>query len=840
MHLVMLLILFLFSGVAALCYEVVWIRLLSLTLSITVYALTTVLCAFMGGMGLGAALASRLADRVRRPLLVFGLAEIGIAIAGLTVPSVLFGLGPAYIWLQDTFGTAGVAFVVGRFALAFSVLMVPATLMGTTLPFLSRIVIADQREVGRGAGALYAANTLGAVGGAVLAGFVLIPALGLTATSRTAAAINIVIGTTAILSGWKRSVSPVAAPQGAADVARSPMSGAARLAVFAFCVSGFTAMGYELLWTRSLEHFTHNSTYAYSAMLATFLAGIGLGSALMARAADRMQRPLLGLAIVQLAVGVTVVIALRILMTFETLVPGLARAIGGIDSWGKVVGLIFSEAGMTMLATTLCFGATFPLVARVVVESMATVGNRIGFSYVANTLGSIAGSFGVGFVVLPWLGIRGTFVALIGTNLALAVLLALNSGTGSRGRVVAAVGAVAFAATFLLVPPDFLEAQFESRFGKLRFYREEITDTIMVTESADGERMIRYGDGRGTAGTWTAFEDRMYAHIPMLLHDDPKRILQIGFGVGNTLASIARYPIESAICVELSPGVADAAPFFSRTNHDVLEDPRVELVTNDGRNFLMATHEKFDVIRSDPPELHTAGVVNLYTREFYQMARAHLRPGGIFSIWVNTVFTPEEDLAKLANTFAEVFPYVSVWTGPAAYSWVFNGSMEAHDPDLQRLVEGFGIDAVREDLATVGIHDPIYFTVHFVFGRKGLVAFADDAPLVTDDHTQLDFSTPKSADSFYGIANVNTDHWLVQLIAPGAKYDVAESTFIRKIKQLARYKRPVFPYLRNIEAAGYDPHEVEAYLRAPHKSVVPTRHSQRPDQRTGSSPMPSP
>ncbi len=821
MHLAVLLILFLFSGVAALCYEVVWIRLLSLTLSITVYALTTVLCAFMGGMGLGAALASRLADRVRRPLLFFGFAEIGIAIAGLTVPSVLFGLGPAYIWLQDTFGTTGVAFVVGRFALAFLVLMVPATLMGTTLPFLSRIAIADENEVGRGAGALYAANTLGAVGGAVLAGFVLIPTLGLTATSRTAAAINIVIGILAIVLGWNRSLAPAVSSEATAVVERPEMSRAARLAVFAFAVSGFTAMGYELLWTRALEHFTHNSTYAYSAMLATFLAGIGLGSALMARPADRIGRPLLALAIVQLSVGLTVIVSLRIFMTFETLVPEMARAIGGIDSWGKVVGLIFTEAGLTMFATTLCFGATFPLVARIVVESVESVGNRIGFAYVANTVGSILGSFGVGFLVLPWLGVRGTFVALIAMNLSLATLLALNSGDSRRGGTVAVIGAVAIAATFLLIPQNFLAAQFASRFGELRFYREEITDTIMVTESPDGERMIRYGDGRGTAGTWTAFEDRMYAHIPMMLHANPKRILQIGFGVGNTLASVAKYPIEKATCIELSPGVADAAPFFSKTNHNVLEDPRVELITNDGRNFLLGTHEKFDVIRSDPPELHTAGVVNLYTREFYEMARAHLRPGGIFSIWVNTVFTPEEDLAKLANTFAEVFPHVSVWTGPAAYSWVFNGSMEAHDPDVQRLVEVFDIDAVREDLVTVGIQNPFYFTAHFVFGREGLEAFAGDAPLVTDDHTQLDFSTPKSADSFFGIANVNTDHWLVQQISPGAKYNVADATFMRKIQQLARYKRPVFPFLRNVEAAGFDPKVVEAYLKAPQKTAAP-------------------
>jgi spermidine synthase len=818
MQLAPLLALFLFSGAAALTYEVVWIRLLSLTLSVTVYALTTVLCAFMGGMGLGAAIASKWADRLKRPLYAFAVAEIGIAVAALIVPSVLFGLAPVYVWLQDTFGAQGAAFAIGRFVLAFSVLVVPATLMGTTLPFLSKIVIERDDQVGRGAGFLYAANTIGAVGGAVLAGFVLIPEFGLTTTSRLAAAGNTTIAIVAFAIGRKPIRSQAETD---AEVAPGPMSGPARLAAAAFFVSGFTAMGYELLWTRSLEHFTHNSTYAYTAMLAIFLAGIGLGSALISRVADRIQRPMLGLAWIQVGVGVSVILALRVFMTFETLIPDVARAIGGLTSWGKVLFLIFSEAGVTMFATTLCFGATFPLVARIVVESMDSVGNRIGVAYVSNTVGSILGSFLVGFVVLPWLGIRGSFVALIVVNLSLGAGLALASGDRQRGGLAVGVAVASVAAAFLLIPQDFLRHQFADRFGILRFYREEVTDTIMVTESADGHRMIRYGDGRGTAGTWTAFEDRMYAHIPMMLHPEPKRVLQIGFGVGNTLASVARYPIERAVCVELSPGVSDAAPFFSSTNFNVLDDPRIELVTNDGRNFLLASHEKFDVIRSDPPELHTAGVVNLYTKEFYEIARDHLKPGGIFSIWVNTVFTPEEDLAKLSRTIATVFPHTSVWTGPAAYSWVFNGSMEPLDPDLERIQQRFGIEAVREDLVTVGVHNPFEFVAHFVHGREAMLGFAGDAALVTDDHTQLDFSAPRSADSFYGIANVNTDHWLVQLIQPGAEHNVANETFWRKVARLSRYKEPVFPFLRNVGAAGFDPAAVREHLSAPKQVPLP-------------------
>lgn len=809
MHMAPLLLLFFVSGFAALAYEVVWIRLLSLTLSVTVYALTTVLCAFMAGLGLGAALAARFADRLRRPLVAFGLCELGIALSGLVVPAVLFELGPAYVWLRDALGSAGVGFVLARFALAFSVLLVPTTLMGMTLPFLGRVAIDREGAAGRGVGALYAANTIGAVTGCVAAGFLIVPELGLRATSLCAAAANVAIAVSAIAAGRRRATAAVAAP----SRSRRPMSVPARLACFAFAVSGFTAMGYELLWTRSLEHFTHNSTYAYSAMLATFLAGIGVGSAVLARPADRVRSPLLWLGLTQLGVAATVLASLRILMHFETWVPAVAAGMGGLTSWGRVVALIFGEATVTMFATTLCFGAAFPLVARVVVDSLGDVGERVGLAYLANTVGSILGSLLVGFVALPALGIRGAFVVLVAMNLLVGSLLALRHG-GRAGLVATAVAVATLAASFVIVPPSFLEQQFIERFGVLRFYREEVTDTIMVTEAPDGERMIRYGDGRGTAGTWTAQEDRMYAHIPMLLHPNPRRILQIGFGVGNTLASVVTYPVESAVCVELSPGVVDAAPYFRSTNRDVLDDPRIRLAIEDGRNFLLASHDRYDVIRLDPPELHTAGVVNLYTREFYQMARDHLMPGGIFSIWVNTVLTPEDGLRKIAATLQSVFPHVSVWHGPAAYSWVLNGSMEPHAPDLGRLMERFSIPAVRDDLASIGIADPYRFLAHFVFADDDVRAFAGDASLVTDDHTQLDFQTPRSADSFYGIANINTDNWLVQLIEPGAKGDLAGATFLRKVASLAHYKRPVAPLLVNVEAAGLAREEVAARIDA--------------------------
>ena len=615
-----------------------------------------------------------------------------------------------------------------------------------------------------------------------------------------AASINLAIGLVAFAGGRNLRIAPVAPAAASAVAPGSDASGEisshAVLAIGAFALSGFTAMGYEVLWTRALEHYTHNSTYAYTAMLGTFLLGLGLGSAVSSRVADRMPRPLFALGLLQLAIGVSVVASLGIYMQFEHLVPALLEGIGGLTSWPRAVLLIFTEAGVTMLVTTLLLGAVFPIVASVVVGSLDRIGRRIGIAYFANTTGSIVGSLGVGFGLLPLLGVRNAFLALVTTNLVIGAALALWAAPRrSLGGIAAAAGAGVLVLAFVLVPPRLFEEQYASRFGEIRFYREEVTDTVMVTEAADGGRMIRYSDGRGTAGTSTVVGDRMYGHLPMLLHPEPRKVLQIAFGVGNSLGAVLTHPVERVDCVELSPGVIDAAPFFSDTNRNSLEDPRVHLTIHDGRNFLLTSRDTYDVIRLDPPELHTAGVVNLYTREFYELARDHLREGGIFSIWLNSWMTPEEDMKALLRTLMDVFPHVSVWHDPGMYSWIFNGSMAPHHPDLPTLERHFEDPAVRANLESIGIPSPLHFLHHFVFSGEALTRYVGTGPLVIDDHTRIDFSVPRSATSSFGVANYNTDNWLVDKMEVDGRFRPENERFLRKVATLASYKQPVTPHL---------------------------------------------
>ena len=781
-------------------------RALALTLSVSVYAVTTVLCAFMAGLALGAWIAGRMADRLERPLFAFGLVEIGVGASALISLSLLFDLGPAYAWFHETLGGAGPAFMIARFLLASAVLLVPCTLMGMTLPLLSRAVIGTEDSVGRGAGGLYAINTFGAVAGCVAAGFVLIPEFGLSTTSMMAAALNLAVGVTAVMfsRGTLVDLSRVA-DETDVDNAALPLS--VKLATLGFGISGFTAIGYEVLWTRALEQFTHNSTYAYTAMLATFLIGIALGSTVASGPADRSRRPMVVFGLLQVGVGVTVVIALLIYMQLLDWLPAASAALGGLGSWPRAVGMMFSVSAVVLLATTLLFGAQFPFVARAVVDSVRTVGRRIAVAYTLNTVGSSLGALTVGFYLLPTIGMSGSFLFLIAVNLVVGVALA-SIGSERRSHVPAIAVAVAtMIGAIALIPPEPFKQIFLDRYGKLLMYREQVTDIVMVTEDETGGRLIRYGDGRGTAGTITYREDRSYAHLALLSHPDPKNILNICFGVGNSLSSVSQYPVERIDQVELSPGVVYAAPFFESTNRGVLQDPRVHLTIQDGRNYLIASRDKFDIIRLDPPELHTAGIVNLYTKEFFELARDHLEEGGIFSIWVNIAYTPEEEMRMILRTAAEVFPHVTVWHGPWLYSWVINGSNEPRPPDMALLNKWFAEPKVRADLATIPITDPYQFLNHFVMADDEVRNWSAGVPIITDDRTTLDFTVPRSVDSYFGISNSITDHYLTDLIN-------TDATPVQRAARYCEFKQPVLPHLVNAADSGLSTDELARRLDA--------------------------
>jgi len=736
---------FVLSGASGLVYEVLWTRMLSLTFGVTVFATSAVLAAYMAGLGLGSWLAGRRADRAADPVRVYATLEIGVGLYALAVPAILHALTPTYVALARPLEGHFLLFNVARAGLAFLVLLVPTTLMGGTVPLIGRYLVTRADAVGWSIGLLYAVNTAGAVLGCLLAGFVLIGTLGMWRTTLLAATVNLGIGLALFV--LPRSARPESRPAPAPSAARAPRPAAARLAIAVFAASGFSALAYEVVWTRVLLTHLHNSTYAFSAMLAVFLFGLAAGDALAMRAYDRLARPLFWLGVVEVGIGVSVVVA--------ALAYGPLRDFGNpaSRSWAYALLHMFLRAGIVLLPGALLFGMTFPLVARVVTRGVGSVGRDLSDAYAANTIGGVLGSLAGGFALVPALGLRGTMVTLAGGNVLLGVACWLATVDGRRRIALAATGLGLALLPAAVIPKTIFFDALESKLLRLLYYAEGVTDTTGVWEVAtSGDRIVTYGDGRGTAGTSTDVVNRTQGHLAHLLHPHPTRSLQICFGVGNTLAAAALHPeVERLDCVELSPHVRQTAPYFW-TNDRVLENPKVHLIVDDGRNFLLRSRERYDVITLEPPDLFTAGVVNLFTEEFYRLAFAALSDDGLLCQWIPTAQLNEDETRRLVAAFVAVFPETSLWIEGRGVSapLLLVGSKVPLSLDVETLARRMQGDAVRADLARLGMGTPAELFELFIAGPAGTRAWLAGATPVTDDRTVVDFTTPRAVYSGFG------------------------------------------------------------------------------------------
>ena len=759
---------YILSGACGLVYEVVWTRRLSLTFGITVFATSTVLAAFMAGLGLGSYLVARRIDRSPNPVRVYALLEVGIGLYALAVPWIFDALEPLYT-------------TVARAAVAFAVLLVPTTMMGGTVPAIGRYLVRHPGSVGWNVGLLYALNTLGAVAGCLAAGFVLVASLGMSGTIALTAAANVALGALLLLAG----VGADGAERPAPGAAPAVTSRAVRLAVFVFAASGFSALAYEVVWTRVLVVYVHNTTYAFSVMLAVFLAGLTLGDVLLMRAYDRVRRPLRWLGGVEVLIGLSVIAAAAAYVQVPTqeLTPvphsvqvparfegGLLRLeddvatqllqgealrdapLAGVTSWREALGVMFTRSGLVLLPGALLFGMTFPLVARVVCFAMGTLGRDLGGAYAANTFGAIVGSLAGGFLLVPAFGLRGTLVVLSGLNIALGGLCWVADAQGRRRALVAAATVALVALPAAAIPPHiFFDAL---QFGALRlvYYYEGVTDTTGVWESTvDGSRIVTYGDMRGTAGTHSDYFNRSQGHLAHLLHPRPTRSLQIGFGVGNTLAAAALHPeVEQLDCAELSPHVRQTAPYFW-TNDDVLANPKVHLIVDDGRNYLLRTRERYQVITLEPPDIFTAAVVNLYTEEFYRLAARALTDDGLLCQWIPPGEMSELDVQMLVRAFLDVFPETTLWEEGRPGPLLLIGTKRPLRIDVADLARRVQREPVHADLVRLRYPDAAAILDLFIAGPERTRQWVADVPPVTDDHTFVDFSTPKRLYSGFGL-----------------------------------------------------------------------------------------
>jgi spermidine synthase len=728
---VAVLLLFL-SGFSALLYQVLWTRELGLFFGHTVYAISAVLAAFMGGLALGSQLSGRLIARVRSPLQAYGWLELGIGITGLLFWLLPSALDPWYRWLYDTLSARFYAFNLTRFLMATLILLVPTTLMGATLPAVSAWR-ADRRRLADAVGVLYAANTLGAVAGCLLAGFVLIEWLGVVETQIVAAVVNVAIGLAAIIVG--RGVR-------AAVPAPSKPSGADRLLLTVMAISGFTALACEVLWTRGLLFHVGTTTHAFTSMLAIYLLGLAAGSAISARMIHRLTDASRALSTLQLLVALSCAASLFVLDRAAPIVDDLVPPDA---SWLSLVTSSLLKSAVTMLLPTLLFGAMFPVALDRLKSGTTSVAGLVGRLYAANTWGALAGAVAAGFLMIPVLGVRRTLLLCAMTNVALAMVM---RRTLLRGAVAAAVVAVAFVVA--VAGPSPLHRTRGSE--QLEYYAEGNTATVSVVREVGGTKTL-YIDKVPVAATDPIMmtDQKTLAHLPMLLHPDPRRVLTVGFGSGGASWSFARHRrLEAIDAVEIDPAVFGAAPFLQESNHAVWRDPRFRLIIEDARSYLAYTRQQYDIISTDCTDLRYKSNASLYTSDYFALCRRRLRPNGLVVVWM-PLGGLDEDVFKLAlRTFRNVFPHATLWylTNYPTHYALLVGSLDPVRIDVARTIERLADANVRQDLAEIGLASPAKILTSLLLDERAYARYAGEGPINSDRYPTLEFQAPRRAYRF--------------------------------------------------------------------------------------------
>jgi spermidine synthase len=739
-----LLVLFFFSGVSGLVFEVVWIRLLTTVLGNTVFAVSTVLTAFMAGLALGSYLGGRRIDRGQDPLLTYGCLEIGVGLTALGLTVVLDQTGPLSVWLHQAMAGYPVLLFVSRYAFCFALMFAPTTLMGATLPVLCKYVVGSEDLVGLNTGRLYALNTLGAALGCFLAGFFLIGSIGLRRTAISAVAVSAAVGCLALLLRSRTGAAPgpeVDAPEVSPGRSRPPLRW---LVLGAFALSGFASLGYEVVWTRVLTRFLGNSVYAFSAMLTTFLVGLALGSLVLSPFVDRIKRRIAVLGAVEFGVALYVLLSIGVYSwQLENLLP-FAHPFPAWDAplWR------FLCTFSVLLVPTFLMGATFPLAARAYVADMACLGRNVGVLYGWNTVGAILGAAVTGFVILPLLGMADAMLVLVWLNFSIGAALFLVEPRIKPPRRVAPVIVLLLVglAVSVSLPRDVFRRAHRLSVPESRLLRfeEGVLGTVTVDEDA-GHLFMRM-DGLDLAGTGLMYESsaRALGHLPMLLHPNPEAVFVLGFGGGATTYAVSTYPgVRRIDGAELSAAVLGAAPLFEKINHSVLDDPRVDIEVTDGRHALLTAERSYDVITVDLLWPQTAGTGSMYTQEFYEICHERLGEDGVMVEWLHPGFIPPEYVKTIIRTMRSVFPHVSLWTTRRTYHLVLAGSKAPLAVDYGRFAERLAHPATRYDLAQVGIRDAANMASYFIAHDEVLERFVAGSDTVnTDDLPIVEYGLP--------------------------------------------------------------------------------------------------
>jgi spermidine synthase len=705
-----------------------------------------VLSVYFLGLALGNHLAGRVAHRLARPMRLYFGVELLIGVWGVLFGVLLGGLNPLYAALYRSLAPGSPWIHVLRLTSAALVLLVPSTCMGATLPLLAQAGARELSAASRWSGLLYGMNTLGAMAGAALTGFVLIDRMGVSLPLALTAVLNLACAL-CVLPWMSGEAKAVASPPAQAAHAPRPVGAGAgdgrfrQRILLSFGALGFANLAIEVLWTHFYALIFPNDTYIFSAILIVYLFGVGAGSVAARALLHRMRRPVLALGILQLLSA-----AASLLMIL--FVPALVRLMTPhTHNFGDQLGHYFVAVAAGTLAPTLCMGATFPLLVRVVLSDPLQTGEVVGRALAWNTIGGVLGAAIGGFVLLNLGGIElGLFAVIVLTGLIGIGVCALERNERQPGWVPAlAVGTLAILALTAFrvrLPDDLLKLQFPEGAGyKILETRPSVHGTVAITDENSGTRRVWINSD------WVA-QSRSHlflGYIPWLLHPGPVRsALGICCGSGRTFGALLNAGIPDLDLVDINPAVIHLSrKWLKEYNHAVLSDPRPHLLIDDGRNFVRYASKQYDLITLEPLQMYQKGVAYFYTSEFYREARARLREGGIICQWVPIYLLSEDQFRSVVRTFLDVFPNSLLWgEGGDTILLGYNAPGERPVLSAEEIYERAARPAIRQDLAQEDLsrrYDPLVYTL--VDGPR-LREIARGGDVYTDDRPKLEFASP--------------------------------------------------------------------------------------------------
>lgn len=816
----LILLIFFLSGASGLIYEIVWTRLLSLVFGVSSFAISTVLTVFMAGLGIGGYIFGRLIDKRGNPLKVYAVLEILIGLYAILLPNIISLTEWMYIKLHVLTGGSFLLLSAERFLISFFILIFPTTMMGGTLPVISRFIIKSEGRIGVDTGVIYSLNTFGAVAGCIITGFYLIEVVGVTQSLYLSAVLNLIAGGGAYIISQKPALSKVEGSEVRSQKSELKTKDSKifnlQFSIFniqsfvllAFGFSGMAALSYEVLWTRVLILILDNTIYAFSIILFTFLLGIAGGSFIFSKIQDsrfKIQDSIIPFAVFQILIGIMGFLSLLLFVNYNLLASQLNNFISwasqfvGIGHWRGKVFATFLMTFLIMIIPTMLMGASFPAVTQTLRFELQNVGKSIGRVYLINTIGAIIGSFSAGFILLPLIGIQKSiiFTGAIPLLFGIAILIFVAAPFRVRGLLQAKAsgylnnGVIAYVLPVSSIVISVIIIVFIFRAGdipklisiskidkgnEILYYKEGIAGTILVSSQETDLTPFRkpvkrlWINGDPIAGEFRgALQlERLQAHLPLLFHPDPKEALIICFGTGSTAGAVSDHNVNNIYAVDISKEVFNGGRYFSEGNRDILNDSRFKMVIEDGRNFLLTTDKKFDLITSEPPPPSNAGIVNLYSREYYMLCKSRLKEGGMVSHWIPLHHLSENDFRMLVSTFVSVFPHSTMWF--TKWDAIMIGSDERLSIDFENLKNRLNNKKLQESLKEIGMSNPFQLLSTFMMDEDDLHKFIDGVPIVTDNNPYVEFTAPRI-------------------------HHIGTSIKGRNLLNILKYRKPVIPLL---------------------------------------------